>query len=73
MALKPFALILCLHVAVHHVANSYISPLSTVSDCLDNTAMRAGCTPLLLYALPGFVVNKKITFLSGNSSGIFGF
>jgi hypothetical protein len=22
MALKPFALILCLHVAVHHVANN---------------------------------------------------
>jgi hypothetical protein len=25
MALKPFALILCLHVAVHHVANSSTS------------------------------------------------
>ncbi len=29
MALKPFALILCLHVAVHHVANSYHLKLSS--------------------------------------------
>jgi hypothetical protein len=27
MALKPFALILCLHIAVDHVANNYVTQL----------------------------------------------